>query len=112
MPRLAKIISVDMHAKLSIEDQQWYEPYYQSYKERRYREYEECNLGHKHYLGWATKYLPVGEMKYKKLTPSQYHSTSRSLVRLYTADMMEGPTFSTDASKSRSITFTRYAPLK
>lgn len=45
----------------TLEDKSWYKPFFKTYKITKYRDYEVCDLGHRHYLGWKEKSTPVGD---------------------------------------------------
>lgn len=62
-------ISLEDYDALSDADKHGYLPQYGKYKTTKYRNYEECDLGHTHFTGWATRETPIGDpVSYRKKT--------------------------------------------
>lgn len=49
------------YAALDEKERRHYSPEYEHHRDRRVRRYEECDLGHTHYMGWEAIQVPVGE---------------------------------------------------
>lgn len=54
-------ISPQLYAALDDKDKRYYTPEYKEWKEKRVREYEDCDLGHTHFVGWTDERTPIGE---------------------------------------------------
>ncbi len=55
------VITPTEYAKLSDDEKFYYDPDYRKYKITKYREYQECEMGFSHYMGWAEKRVPIGK---------------------------------------------------
>lgn len=56
-----KYIEPSAYDLLSREAQYYYKPEWAKHITKKVREYEVCDLGHKHYMGWVEKDFPVGK---------------------------------------------------
>lgn len=66
-----KTISVTEYKALAWEDQCGWWPRYIAVKIKKVREYDECEYGHTHFLGWVERDFPVGEpLHYYWRTPT------------------------------------------
>ena len=64
-------ITPEQFEGLSDEDKYYYEPDYKKYRVIKVRDYSECcECGHKEFLGWVEKEIPVGE-PYRYLLTAQ-----------------------------------------
>lgn len=61
-------MSIEKYLKLSEEDKLWYRPVYKTYKVTKHREYETCDLGHEHFMGWQETRKGMGQpISYEKV---------------------------------------------
>jgi hypothetical protein len=114
---VAKIITAKAYAKLVLADRDWYYPFYEEYKEKRVRAYDECDCcGSKTYVGWETVKEPVGPPKYKKHTRKSYNSLPMQMSRYYARRFVDMSSAVIDktlivGSSPAKISFTQYSPL-
>lgn len=65
---MKSVLTIAQYYKLSEDDRLWYTLEYKEYKVRKFRKYEECDLGHTHYIGWDTESIPQGDpYRYKRV---------------------------------------------
>jgi hypothetical protein len=70
---------------LPQKDRLYYEPVYKGYKTEKFRDYEYCDLGHRHYIGWRERTVPIGE-------PLRYRWREPDIMTLLWADKIAGMT--------------------
>lgn len=58
---MKNVITYKAFVGLSEDEQFFYDPRYKSYKTKKVRSYETCDLGHSHFMGWVEESTPVGE---------------------------------------------------
>jgi hypothetical protein len=61
IPLVKNILSSEKYAELSSDEQFFYDPLYKKYKTKKVRDYQDCDLGHTHFMGWVEVRTPIGE---------------------------------------------------
>ena len=80
------IISPEVYANLSEDEAFYYDPEYHKYKVTKIRNYENCDLGHTHFMGWVEQRTPIGE-------PYRYirdNSLTRYTMKLMQPAILDG----------------------
>lgn len=57
----AQYITPKQYIALDDKAQRYYRPEWQRYITKRRREYEDCDLGHRHFMGWQEYEVGVGK---------------------------------------------------
>lgn len=55
------VVTPKTYKKLTEDEQFYYDPEYRKYKVKKVRDYQGCDLGHEHFMGWVEERTPIGE---------------------------------------------------
>jgi hypothetical protein len=107
-----KQLTPEQYAKLKDNDTLGYYPIYKAWRTWKEREYETCDLGHEHYMGWVEHKEPVGEpIAYKRRKPT----AGDELALYYGKRMLESSNantvFNDTSGTSKTIILTKHSPL-
>jgi len=76
-----KYIQPAIYANLPPEDQDWYAPEYEKWKVKKVRNYQNCNLGYDHFMGWEEERTPLGEpYRYARISEFEHILTATNRI--------------------------------
>lgn len=94
---MKKYITPERYESLVEAGQDWYRPAYKKYHVKKVREYQSCDLGHTHFMGWAEEKTPIGEPYRYELVSVFDHNFNCifRLTRQSTIDSLLAPNYLT-----------------